>query len=358
MKRIVVPIAVALLAAVKLPEADAQQAAMHRLPSDQLDVAAPSARIGGEPGRFVIRQRVCAEYLSEDLRRRIVDIAVQEWAYFGFSVLDETDPENWVRRGPAAREPSVDLAMLREQARQRAAEAERVADSIAGYWAVTAEGSWVIERQNEAWLASGGSLSRWVQPWSAAFISWVMCEAGLTSPGQFRRAVAHHVYIDQAIRARDGNEPDAVYRAYEIGEREILPGDLLCAARRPAYRTLAQRRPQMGNGARTHCDIVVKVDQENEVLLAIGGNVRGTVGLKLLPAELREDGSLQPIDRSSVPGARSAFAHLSLQADGIEHAAFDGAPTVVALACSLGNGAGIRMLPAAVPVVEAAAVRC
>jgi hypothetical protein len=65
-------------------------------------------------------------------------------------------------------------------------------------------------------------------------------------------------------------------------------------------RTVSHRRyagrAQMGVGARTHCDVVVKVDEERELFLAIGGNVRGTVGLKMLPAERTRAGLLRPLD--------------------------------------------------------------
>lgn len=40
----------------------------------------------------------------------------------------------------------------------------------------------------------------------------------------------------------------------------------------------------MGAGARSHCDIVVKVEEPRGRVLAIGGNVRGVVSLKELPA--------------------------------------------------------------------------
>ena len=55
-----------------------------------------------------------------------------------------------------------------------------------------------------------------------------------------------------------------------------------------------------------HCDVVVKLEADRKRILAIGGNVRGTVSLKLLPAALR-DGNLAP--------AREIFAHLKLRAD-------------------------------------------
>ena len=140
-------------------------------------------------------------------------------------------------------------------------EAVRLAPTVAGYWAVTPQGANMITRQNRAWEGPWGIDGRWADPWSAAFISWVMCEAGLGETSQFQRAIAHRAYIDQAIRARDGSAPDAGYVAYEVGEAAIMPGDMLCIGRRPAYRTIADRRRQLGVGARTHCDIVVKVDE-------------------------------------------------------------------------------------------------
>jgi hypothetical protein len=323
-----------------LPVGQAQQPApafFQRLPTELLEVAPPAVRVRGEPGRFSLQTLPCRPEAGADIRRRIVDLAVQEWAFFGFSILDETDPATWVRSRRSLRnfdELAADPDAFREVAAGQAAEAARVAPSIAGYWAVAAEGSWIVERHNDAWRASSGTVPRWRDPWSAAFVSWVMCEAGVGDSSRFQQAVAHHKYIDQAIKARDGAAPDAMFVAQEIGEAAIVPGDMVCLARRPYYRTLEDRRSQMGVGARTHCDVVVKVDEQRELIVAIGGNVRGTVGLKLLPAERRAGGPLQPIDRASVRGARSHFAHLKLRAEPIAADAFDTSATLAALACT------------------------
>jgi hypothetical protein len=138
-----------------------------------------------------------------------------------------------------------------------------------------------------------------------------MCEAGLTSSAQFQRAIAHHTYIDQALRARDGGAPQAMFVARDAGEAAIAPGDLLCASRRPAYRTLAERRRQMGSGARSHCDIVVDVDEPGRLLRAVGGNVRGVVSMKIFPL-VRETG--RPPRADTADEERPLFAHLQLRA--------------------------------------------
>lgn len=314
----------AVLAPAGARDAFSQQAGVARLPAAVLDVAPPSTRVRGEPGGMTLQPGACPALPAAAARRRIVDIAAQEWGFFGFLVaaptdFDDTDPS---RPDSTGGNPPGDR---RRGGRGRLppAEAARVAASIAGYWAVTPEGSWIVARQNEAWRGPFGIATRWNAPWSAAFISWVMCEAGLGAPAQFRRAIAHHAYIDQAIRARDGREPQGAYAAYDPGEASIEPGDLLCSARRPVYRSIAQRRRQMGIGARSHCDIVVSVDPQH--VRAIGGNVRGVVSLKAFPA-LRVPGA--PVRVANLDDERPMFAHLKLRAAPIAAAALDSSPTV------------------------------
>ena len=346
MKMFLLALAVAL---ATVPVGSAQQASFDRLPADQLDVVSPSARVGGTLGRLTIRETSCRSLSSERLRRRIVDVAAQEWGFFGFTVVDQTRFEPPDRNAPTA---GTARRGRRRWSRMSAADTARVANSIAGYWTVTPEGSWIIDRQNQRWSGSGSG-ARWRTPWSAAFVSWVMCESGLDESAEFRRAVAHHTYIDQAIRARDAGGSQAAFTAYEIGETTISPGDLLCSARRPAYRTLAERRRQMGEGARTHCDVVVQLDDVRLLILTIGGNVRGTVGLKLMPT-VREPGvGLRPAG-----GARRIFAHLKLGAEPIEPDALDRSPTMQALGCADGFQAPARLAAANLVAAGTGTARC
>jgi len=156
-----------------------------------------------------------------------------------------------------------------------------------------------------------------------------MCESGLGDLRKFRRAIAHHSYIDQAITAREDNESLSAYIAYDTGEQVIEPGDMLCRGSRPNYASLAARREQLGVGARTHCDIVVKLDPQNQRIMLIGGNVRGWVNLKLLPAEANEAGLFAPVAYNG----RHIFAHLKLQADAVPNNVFERSPTLQSLSC-------------------------
>ena len=315
----------------------AQQAGVDRQPRDVLDATPPSARVAGAPGAMTIQQRECRGFPAAAIRQRIVQLAVQEWGFFGFAVVDRTDVED----------EEGDRREWRGRRRRGGdAGSARVASSIAGYWAVTPDGAWILQSQNAIWNRPDGATSRWRYAWSAAFVSWVMCESGL-EPAKFRRAIAHHTYIDQAIRARDGAAATAAFAAYDAGEADIAPGDLLCTARRPAYRTLAERRRQMGVGARTHCDIVVRIDEAASRLFAIGGNVRGTVGLKALPAT-RTQGRLRVVDPVDARSGRGIFAHLKLRAalGEADVDVFDASPAVQALACP-GDGSSAAWRTAA-----------
>lgn len=290
-----------------------------RLPQELFDVTPPSTRVVGSPGNMTYVQRDCREISPDNLRQRIVHTAIQEWAYFGYYVYDLThtrdDNANYQRR-PWTR-PRI-----------AANEAVRVAASIAGYWSSTPDSAWILERQNQSWN-SRGAASRWRNPWSAAFISWVMCESGLGNQQRFRRSIAHHTYIDQAIRAGDVNESLSAYVAHDAGKEAIEPGDMLCRGSRPNYQSLEARRLQMGVGARTHCDIVVKVDQENKQIMVIGGNVRAWVQLKLLPADIDERGLIV----TAPYNGRRIFAHLKLLAEPVPSNILELSPSLRLLDC-------------------------
>lgn len=271
-----------------------------RLPRDVLDVTPPSERVIGIPGQMQIQDRSCRQYPAEQVRQRIVEISKQEWQWFGASVINMTSQEE-LDRNNGLRPRFWRTNWMDE------AEASRLAGDVAGYWAAAPDSSWIVNKQNQRWNELGIT-ARWRDFWSAAYISWVMCESGLGRPEQFARAIAHHTYIDQAIRARDGLEPEAAYVAYDVGEAEIQPGDMLCRGSRPEYRNLEERRAHMGQGARSHCDIVIETDYNNNQLKVIGGNVRGAVRMKLLPAEQASSGHFMPVPY----GGRSIFSHLKL----------------------------------------------
>jgi hypothetical protein len=318
-------------------QGEPQARPLPRLPASVLDVTPPSEWVRGTPSQMTLRPGACRNNPTAGIRRRIVDVAVQEWGFFAFSIDDQTDEEDEnddPRRDAANGADNNDGFNEGRRRRLPPEEAVRVAPSVGGYWAVTPNAAGMIANQNEEWSGPRG-IGRWADPWSAAFISWVMCEAGLGEMARFQRAIAHWTYIDQAIRARDGKAPQAAYVAYELGESVVAPGDLLCSSRRPEYHSVDQRRRQMGVGARSHCDIVVKIDEANMRILTIGGNVRRAVSMKFIPAVRASAGGLRPSRGAVGDAEREIFAHLKLRADPIEMSALDSSPTMKALGCAL-----------------------
>ena len=128
--------------------AAAQQQPLNRLPPETLDVPAPSMRIRGIPGEMIVQARPCRVAPSEDVRRRIVDVAARNGASSDSAWSIRTEilprvelgsdgppnrPEGATERTTSDREPR------RRRPRLSPEESGRVAATIAGYWAVTAK---------------------------------------------------------------------------------------------------------------------------------------------------------------------------------------------------------------------------
>jgi hypothetical protein len=130
------------------------------------------------------------------------------------------------------------------------------------------------------------------QPWSAAFMSWVLEGAGVPE-SQFRPAPAHWMYLTGLIE--EASFPGRYFVPRRIGDYSPEPGDLVCA-----YRG-RHRPPGSGGyasawglrGSPTHCDLVVS--KNGRSLEVIGGNVRNSVSRVTL--ELDSKGRLQPVPR-------------------------------------------------------------
>jgi len=121
-------------------------------------------------------------------------------------------------------------------------------------------------------------------PWSAAFISWVMTRAGV--PG-FKRSPRHIDYI-RAAYLDGANGP---YRLTDPATGKPAPGDMLCFLRNRSstlsYRGLidALGNDRTGNW-QSHCEIVVAANAGGDrTLHLIGGNVANTVLMRRLPLD-------------------------------------------------------------------------
>ncbi len=130
------------------------------------------------------------------------------------------------------------------------------------------------------------------EPWSAAFISWVMRGAGVPE-GQFPPAPAHWIYLARLVDQSD--YPGRYFVPRRVADYSPNPGDLICASRglsRPATFD-GYTRPEALKGVNTHCDLVVR--KSGQTLEVIGGNVRNSVSKSTL--ELDGAGRLRAVPR-------------------------------------------------------------
>lgn len=137
-------------------------------------------------------------------------------------------------------------------------------------------------------------------PWSAAFISYVIREAGVTA-NAFEFANAHRVYIYDAFATSAAEvahrNSERIYRACPLATTTPRVGDMVCLQREPALgdtsaAAVRERiRTELGTPARsvqrTHCEIVAHIDAPSRKMYTIGGNVLNAVTARKL--NLRRD---------------------------------------------------------------------
>jgi hypothetical protein len=119
-------------------------------------------------------------------------------------------------------------------------------------------------------------------PWSAAFISWVMTRAGV--PG-FNRSPRHIDYIRAAYQRGANASP---YRLADPANEKPAPGDMLCFLRdRSTSLNHAGLIQALGSGRagnwKSHCEVVIGANVGGDrTLYLVGGNVANTVAMRKL----------------------------------------------------------------------------
>lgn len=107
-------------------------------------------------------------------------------------------------------------------------------------------------------------------PWSAAFISFCVREAGHYA--DFNFSAAHSKYVHQAIRRKLDNINGSFW-GYKIGQHKPQVGDMVC--RRRAGQNIDYDYASNHSSFKSHCDIVIAVRDDH--VSTIGGNVSNSV---------------------------------------------------------------------------------
>jgi hypothetical protein len=200
---------------------------------------------------------VTPNFVVPSTRERMVLLARQEWALFG--------------RAVAVRSPDGTVQLAFEGEATHEAQPAMLSRVLMYWYAVTR--SPIVGRQGE------------LEPWSAAFVSWLARSAGLP-PEEFPATVLHWDYIERFLGTRDG----ARFVARDPRAYAPRVGDLVCVSRSSAIADFASLRR-----GPYHCDLVVAAAAgEIEV---VGGNVGDAVALARFAAD--ERGLLLPRDDRS-----------------------------------------------------------
>jgi len=191
---------------------------------------------------------------------KVAYTAWQEWSRFGRATVVYGGHANGYTNRPGISERSEPLA-------------SRVGD----YWGACGKPEW-----------NGRTSS---QPWSGAFVTWVMSRSGY-SAADFPRTGRHGGYLS-ALYDHQQSSRSAPFVLHAPSEYSPRPGDLVCTGTAgPTWRYADSRtaRRRIDNTA-NHCDIVTYV--RGGFVHAIGGNVKDSVAMSLYPVDSR--GRLQPV---------------------------------------------------------------
>jgi hypothetical protein len=211
-------------------------------------------------------------------------------------------PMTWAGRAfgaPPTPDPALRQAILARATEEWELFGRQVVVLEDGQESIPRVGAWEDEdafysaRVNAYWRAVGRPLLNGMdcqKPWSAAFVSWVMQQAGVPEE-QFPAAAAHGVYLAQLIE--DAELPGRWFVPRRIADYSPAPGDLVCASRGPLGPSGDDASPALLRTAQTHCDLVV--GKSGRTLEVVGGNVRNSVSKTRL--QLDGAGRLQPEPR-------------------------------------------------------------
>ncbi len=160
---------------------------------------------------------------------------------------------------------------------------------VGDYWTELAKsppyGSWAgyTGKSGVQFSPSGNVISNKNQPWSAAFISFVMSKAGAGS--KFSYSPSHSVYIVKALEAAQKAGTTEVFIARRHKNYAPKPGDLIACERQPAIDPNfdTYKAYVAGGKYEAHCDVVTEV--HDKYLMTIGGNVSNSVTRKKWPLD-------------------------------------------------------------------------
>lgn len=209
---------------------------------------------------------------GRDIWQRSIALALAEWDRFGGQIV-------YTAVGADGREARV-INPVRVWEDDGAAY-----ETMRAYWRAVGEGG--FDAYAEC-FAGWRRKCPWHMPWSAAFLSYVMIEAGAPR-GSFPPGDEHWTYVRHIVKQAGG--PGALFVPESVTAYRPRPGDIVCKTRAgappPPFDELVRDPDQFGDFLPMHCDIVVSNNVSAFVapsrVAAIGGNVMNSVSKSLIP---------------------------------------------------------------------------
>ena len=121
--------------------------------------------------------------------------------------------------------------------------------------------------------------------WSAAFISYVVYEAGGYSG--FKYSQSHCDYVREAIKGQKKEDKNYPFWCYDRNKEKPKLGDIVCCWRNE--KTTYDQASQNEEWYASHCDIIVGIDKQK--VFTIGGNVNNSASVRAY--NLDEEGLLK-----------------------------------------------------------------
>ncbi|PWR23399.1 DUF2272 domain-containing protein [Zavarzinia compransoris] len=255
-------------------------------PGGRPGAALPARPVGDIPVPFACGDRAPAP-ARDGLAAAMVRIAAAEWTRWG--------------RREVEIQPGRSLLLLPSTAATVWEHEREAFPMLAEYWCATPphRNYWEIAAISAGFAevrAADGAIeqealdrlpvgrSPFAEPWSAAFVSWVVYGAGVPE-SRFRYSDTHWDYVADSANA------GRAFRIAGIDEAAPRAGDLVCATRSaPPAR---HWRQLVAEGSRPmHCDIVVgragcSFSPSGQCIEAIGGNVLQGVTLSRIAVDAR-----------------------------------------------------------------------
>lgn len=107
--------------------------------------------------------------------------------------------------------------------------------------------------------------------WSAAFISFIVTQAGITDNAVFSHSVRHVDFIAKAILNKEGRVFSNPFWGYRITDYAPQVGDIVGRSHQVNYGNVVDRSNRHVRRASSHSDVVVEVNEGH--IIVVGGNL-------------------------------------------------------------------------------------